>query len=169
MRHTASFNVLATILILIGIIFLLENFGIVSGAWLFWPLIPLILGTGFCMLFFRTRKDLVLLGLGSGLVLNSLFFFYLNLTSWKLLAYLWPAFMIILGLTFIACFLFSRKRVLIYLAVILMALGSSFILVFAISTILWPLTLVLAGISFIIINIFEKTIIPNNAIHSKKK
>jgi hypothetical protein len=169
MRHTSSFNILATTLILLGAIFLLQNYGFITWVWLLWPILPLIIGTGFCMLFFRTRKDLVLLGLGSGLFLNSLFAFYLNLAGWALLAYLWPVFIIILGLTFMICFAFSRKRVLVYLSVILMALGVSFILVFAVSLILWPITLIFAGVSFIIINIFEKTIITRRVIRAKKK
>ncbi len=168
MTKSSSFNILAAILILLGIILLLENFGIVDGAWLIWPVLPLILGMGFTMLYFRTRKDLVLLGLGTFIGLVSLFAFYLNFTSWALLAYLWPGFMIILGLTFLACWLESWKRVLLYLSVFLMALGISFILIFAISTILWPITLILAGGSFIIISIFERNI-PERAMHGRKK
>ena len=166
MSKTSSFNVLAGIMIILGIILLLENFHIVDGAWMIWPFLPLILGIGFTMLYFRTRKDLVLLGLGTFIGLNSLFFFYLNLTSWVLLAYLWPAFIVFVGLTFFACWLPSRKRVLLYLGMFLTALGISFILIFAISTRLWPLTLVLTGISFIIISIFDK---PKRIIYGKKR
>lgn len=167
MSKTASFNVLAGILIFLGIILLLENFSILDGAWMIWPFLPLILGTGFVMLFFRNRKkDLVLLGLGTFTGLISLLFFYLNFTSWMLLTYLWPSFIIILGLTFFACWLPSRKRVLLYLGIFLIALGVSFILIFAISANLWPLSLILGGISFITINIFEKR---KGAIRGKKK
>ncbi|MBW2972600.1 hypothetical protein KY359_06190 [Candidatus Woesearchaeota archaeon] len=156
MAKTTSFNILAVILIVLGTIFLLENFDIIHGAWLLWPILPLIMGIGFCMLFFKTRKDLVLLGMGIFTGLNSLFFFYLNFTHWALLTHLWPVFIVIIGITFLVCFILSRKRVLLYLSVILMALGASFIVIFVISTMLWPVTLVLAGVSFIIISIFER-------------
>lgn len=169
MRHTSSFNILAAILILIGAVFLLDNFGIITGVVAFWPALPLILGTGFCMLFFRSRrKDPVLLGLGSTILLNSIFFFYLNFAGWVRLAVLWPVFIVILGMTFLACYIHSRETVLIYLAVFMIALGISFILVFAVSTKLWPLTLVLTGVSFIIINIVER-LGKRGKPHAKKK
>ncbi len=157
MPKTTSFNILAGTLIFLGMILLLENLNIINGAWMIWPLLQLILGVGFILLYFRTRKsDLVMLGLGSFITTNSIFFFYLNMTSWFLLTYLWPVFIVLLGLTFLACWLPSRKRVLLYLSMLFIALGISFILIFAISALLWPITLVLTGISFITISIFDK-------------
>lgn len=156
MRNSSSFNILASVLIIIGTLLILENFGISTGIWFLWPVLPLIIGVGFCMLYFRTRKDTVLLGLGTFICLNSIFFIYLNFTSWARLVFQWPVFLMILGLTFLNGYIFSKKRVLIYLAMLLIALGASFILVFIISLRLWPLTLVLAGVSFIIIGVFER-------------
>jgi hypothetical protein len=168
MRSTSSFNILAVVLILVGATFLLENFNIINGIWLIWPILTLILGVGFCMMYFRARRDLVLLGIGSFLNLMSIFFFYLNFSEWSLLTYLWPVFIVILGLTFLACFLMSRSRVLVYLATLLIAIGFSFILIFAVSTRLWPISLVLAGISFIIISIFEH-LKQKSGNHAKKR
>jgi len=157
MSNTSSFNILAAVLIFTGIIFLLENFGILIGAYLFWPVLPLIVSIGFCMLYFKNkRKDLLLLGTGSFLALNSLLFFYLNFTTWTRLSELWPIFIIVLGVSFLACYIFSDKIVFLYLASILIAMGISFILIFAVSTILWPLTLILTGVSFIIIHLVER-------------
>jgi len=157
MRNTSSFNILATVLIVIGAVFLLENFGIIEGAWFLWPLLPLIIGIGFCILFFKTRRrDPVLLGMGIFTLLNSIFFFYLNFTGWWQLVFLWPVFIVMLGLTFLACYFPSKAKVLLYLTTFLIALGVSFILIFVISTRLWPIILVLAGVSFIIISLFER-------------
>jgi hypothetical protein len=157
MNHASSFNLLAGVLIVVGAVFLLENFGVIEGAWLLWPILPLIIGAGFCMLFFKTRRrDPVLLGMGIFILLDSVFFFYLNFAGWRVLALLWPVFIVLLGITFLACYFPSRSKVLLYLAVFLIAVGASFILVFAVSTRLWPITLVLAGISFIIISLFER-------------
>jgi hypothetical protein len=160
---------MAVVLIIIGIIFLLENYGFISGAWFLWPLLPLIIGVGFCMLFFRARKDIVLLGLGCFILLNSIFFLFLNFTGWSLLTYLWPVFIIILGLTFIACYAVSKKKILIYLAIILIALATSFILIFAVSTSLWPISIILTGASFMIINLFEIRNKKSGVSRAKKK
>lgn len=169
MRQNSSFNIMAVALIIIGIIFMLQNYGYITWVWLIWPLLPLIIGTGFCMLFFRARKDIVLLGIGCFILLNSIFFFYLNFAGWSLLAYLWPIFIIILGVTFIVCYAFSKKKILIYIATILIALAISFILIFAVSTSLWPISLVLTGASFIIINIFELRDKKSGVSRAKKK
>ena len=165
MRNTSTFTILAVVLILIGTVFLLDNFGVWTGISAVWPILPLILGIGFCMLYFKNkRKDLILLGLGSIITSDSTFFFYLNLTSWRALALLWPIFIAILGISFIICYCFSKMKVLLYLAVFLIALSASFILIFAISSHLWPLSLILGGISFILISVFEKF----GATHAKK-
>jgi hypothetical protein len=172
MRDTSSFNILAAVLILMGIALLLENYGIIHGIWMFWPALPLIIGIGFCMLYFRSGKDIVMLGLGTFILLNSILFIYLNFTMWSLLAYLWPVFIVILGLSLLACYIFSKvkRNILIYLAVLLMALGASFIVIFAVSTILWPTSLIFAGLSFVIISFFEKRAKETRGtIHAKKK
>jgi hypothetical protein len=169
MRNTSSFIILAVVLILTGIVFLLENFGVLIGISHIWPILPLILGIGFCMLYFRNkRKDLVLLGLGAIIVLDSFFFFFLNFTSWRSLALLWPIFILILGISFIVCYIFSKMKVLLYLAVFLIALSVSFILVFVISSRLWPLSLILGGVSFIIIQFFEWSVKPKEVLHGKR-
>lgn len=169
MRDTSSFNILASVLIILGVALLLENYGVIKGVMFFWPVLPLVIGIGFCMLYFRSRKDLVLLGLGTFILLNSVLFFYLNFTAWSLLAYLWPVFIVILGLSFLACYIFSRRKVLIYLAILLMAVGTSFILIFAVSKILWPVSLVLAGLSFILIDLFSRLGQHGDGAVAKKK
>ena len=169
MRSSSGFNIFAVVLILMGIALLLENYGFISGVWMFWPVLPLIIGIGFCMLYFRARKDLVLLGLGTFIMLNSILFFYLNCTAWYLLAYLWPVFIVILGMSFLTCYIFSKRNIIIYLAILLMSLGISFILIFAVSTILWPISLVLAGLSFILIDLFSRSGRKKGYSHAKKR
>jgi hypothetical protein len=150
-------NFLAALLILIGMGFLLENYGIMKGILHLWPIIPLIIGIGFCMLFYKgKKKDIVMLGIGALVTLYSMFFLFLNFTSWKELAFLWPVFIILLGIMFIVLFFYAKKRVVLHIGILLIAIGISFILVFAVSARLWPITLVLAGISFIIIGVFER-------------
>ncbi len=156
-RHSQSFNVLALVLIILGLLLTLENFKILKGVIKLWPFITFITGLGFCLLFYqRRKKDLVLLGMGTFMTLISLFFFYLNFTSWYDLSYLWPIFITILGFSFIPPYYFKRKNVLLILAAMLIGAGVAFIFVFAISTRLWPLSLVVAGGSFLIIGYFMK-------------
>ena len=155
-KNSNSFNVLALVLILLGLILTLDNFNIINGAFNLWPLLTLIIGIGFCLLFHKNRnKDLVLLGLGSFITMISLFFFYLNFTTWTKLSYLWPVFITTLGLSFLPPYSFSKNNIVISLGILLMAIGLSFIFIFSIDTSLWPLSLVLTGVSFLIISIFS--------------
>ena len=133
-QKTSSFTALAIILIVLGLILMLETFNIVNGIIKLWPLLSLVIGIGFCLLFYqRKKKDLILLGLGTFITLISVFFFYLNFTSWWNLSYLWSMFVTILGLSFVPPFYFRRNFALIILAALLIGAGVSFILVFSIS------------------------------------
>ncbi|MFC1723166.1 hypothetical protein ACFL0V_03450 [Nanoarchaeota archaeon] len=156
MKKTSSFSVLAIVLMLLGLILILENFNIIRGALNLWPLLPLTIGFGFCLLFYKSKqKDMVLLGLGTFIILSSIFFFYLNFTNLNKLSYMWPLFITLLGVSFIPPYAFSKSRITIILGIFLIAIGLSFILIFAISTDLWPVSLVLAGASFLISSFFS--------------
>jgi hypothetical protein len=153
MRRVRSVFVLAVVLIIAGIVLTLENVGIVSGASRLWPLFPLIVGTGFLTLFSdRGRRDLALLFLGIVLVLSALFFFYLNFTTWRMTATLWPVFLGIAGTGFLGMFMSSRERLFLYLGSSLIVLAIVFYLVFGVSLQLWPLSLVAFGASLLVVN-----------------
>ena len=99
MKKSRTLGVLAVLFIFAGIILLLENFNILVGVSKLWPIVIFLLGLGFVMLFFERRKqDSVLLWIGSFLMMISVLFGYLNYTSWRLLAYLWPVFLGIVGI-----------------------------------------------------------------------
>jgi len=149
--------ILSILLILSGVILLLESYGIVEGISRLWPVFPCILGIGFILLFARKRSDITLLIIGTFLVWVSLLFFFLNFTAWRLLADLWPLFVLFLGFSFLAPVLWVGKRgVFVPLAIILIILGAAFLLVFTIDPRLWPATLVLFGISLLIINRYDR-------------
>ena len=152
-----SFNVLAIVLIILGLLLFLDTMNIVPGIMLFWPFLVFIFGLGFCLLFYRRRKkDLILLGMGAFITLCSFFFMYLNIIGWHTLSYLWPVFPGILGASFLPPYVYSKNRAVLYMGVLLMATGAAFILIFSISTQLWPVSLIIAGGSFLILGYFGK-------------
>ena len=148
---------LAALLIIAGTVVTLENFSIIRGISSHWPVLLLIIGCGFVMLFFQRNKvDPVLLWLGSFLVILSIFFYYLNYTSWAQLASLWPVFLGIVGLSFLSIGIFIRNRIFAYFACGFIALFIIFFLVFSVSKKLWPMSLVVFGISLLILEYLHK-------------
>jgi hypothetical protein len=148
--RTAQF--LSPLLILIGVLVTLENFQLIGTVSAHWPLLLIVLGLGFLMLFYqRQRSDAVLLWLGSFLTILALFCYYLNFTSWVRLARLWPIFLGIVGLSFLALGLDTRRRLYLYFAGSFIALFVILMLVFTVSTRLWPMSFVVFGVSLLVL------------------
>ncbi len=148
--RTAQF--LAPLLILIGVLLTLENFQLIGAVSAHWPLLLLVLGVGFLMLFYqRQRSDTVLLWLGSFLMILALFCYYLTFTGWSQLSWLWPIFLGIVGLSFLALGIDTRKRVYLYFAGGFSALFVILMLVFSVSTRLWPMSFVIFGLSLLVL------------------
>ena len=88
-----KFAILAYLLVIVGFLMILENFGVLKGVHLLWPAFPLTLGIGLLMLFFQSeRRDLKAWGIGVFLILNSFIYFWCNFTSWRILGKIWPLF-----------------------------------------------------------------------------
>lgn len=157
MRNKKSISVLAGLFIIAGMVLVLENYSLLRGISQFWPALILITGSGFVLLFFsRQRKDPALIWLGSFMAMLSVFFLCLNNTSWTTLAYLWPVFLGIVGVSFLATSVFTKGRAYVYLAVFFITVFLALYFVFTVSYKLWPLSLVLFGISLLIIDYFNK-------------
>jgi len=153
MRRVRSIFILALIFILAGAVLTLENMRVLSGVSRLWPVFPLVVGAGFCILFVeRKARDFALLYLGSALCQVSVFFFYLNYSSWSTLGTLWPVFLGIAGLSFLAVYFNSRIRLFSILGVSLGLLAAVFYLVFGVSHNLWPLSFVAFGGSLLAVN-----------------
>lgn len=150
-----EFNILAFVLIFSGLVLLLESFGFLTGISNLWPIFPFIIGIGLLMLF-KTQRDIGLAWLGSFLVMLSLFFFYLNFTTWKQLVKLWPVFIAIFGLSFIACYFGERKKVFVVIGLFALLLSTAFTMIFGLSPRLWPVSLIIAGIFIYIISLSDK-------------
>lgn len=158
MHNSRTLSVLASVLIISGLLVTFENYGIISGISVHWPVFLLFSGLGFLMLFnSRGKSDVVLIWLGSFQILLFVFFYYLNWTSWKSLVTLWPVFLGIVGFSFLSVAIYTRKMLFVYSAAAFIALFIIFTLVFSISSRLWPLSFVVFGISlFIIEYLFKK-------------
>ncbi len=157
MQKKGTVIFLATLLIIGGTLITLENFSVISGVSFHWPVLLLIVGCGFVLLFFqRDKVDPVLLWLGSFLVILAIFFYYLNCTSWSKLSSLWPFFLGIVGLSFLSVGIFTRKLMFAYFASAFIALFIIFSLVFSVSTKFWPMSFVVFGISLLILEYLHK-------------
>ena len=116
MQRRRTTSVLAIFLIIAGALITMENFSMIKGVTFHWPILLVIFGAGFIMLFFeRNRNDPALMWLGTFQIALSLLFYYLNATSWRNLASLWPVFLGTVGISFLAVAIFSRKMLFIYL------------------------------------------------------
>lgn len=157
MKTRPTTSILAILCIISGSILLFESYGYFEGIYRIWPVFPLIMGIGFLLLFFqKSGHDSALLGIGTYLVLVSALFFFLNFTSWSILANIWPLFIGFLGLSFLAPIIWAGKRgVFILIAFFLLFLCGAFLLVFTIDTRLWPISLVLLGICLLLIGKFD--------------
>ncbi len=157
MYHTKTLLFLAVILITVGVLLTLENLGLVAGVSRHWPLFLLILGSGFLLLF-RSRQpgDAALLWLGTFILSLGVFFYYLNFTSWRLLGRLWPVFLGLVGLSFLAVGM-DRRRLLFHLfAVVFVGLFFVFTLVFVVSLKLWPVSFVVFGASLLALEVLQR-------------
>jgi hypothetical protein len=157
LQHTKTLLFLAAILMAVGALLTLENLGLLHGVSRHWPLFLLILGSGFLLLY-RSRQagDAAMLWLGSFILLSGAFFYFLNFTSWRLLGRLWPVFLGLAGLSFLAVGVARRSMLFHLLATALVGLFMVFTLVFAVSLKLWPTSLVVFGASLLMLDYMRR-------------
>lgn len=150
-----KFNILAFSLMLGGFLLLFESLGFIEGVSRLWPLLALIMGIGFFTLF-NHQKEIGFLWLGSFIMMLSIFFLYLNFTSWKQLVKLWPIFIAIFGLSFLSCYLKEKKKMFILVSLFAILLSAAFIIIFNLSVRLWPISLIIAGLFIYVISRYNK-------------
>ncbi len=165
MKTHTSLTTISVLFIIAGAVLTLENFNIVSGISSHWPLFILLVGTGFTLLYFQSKRgDVALVWLGTFLLQLGLFFYYLNFTSWTHMARLWPLFLGIVGVCFLVTTILTRNRIFLYISILFVALFGALWLVFSVSLRLWPLSLVVFGMSLLSINFFAKKEIPQQKV-----
>lgn len=153
MKHKESIGPLAVLLIVAGLVVTLENIGMVQGISKHWPVLPIILGIGFSILFLSGQwQEHAVIWFATFFSTCGLLFYYLNFSSWSRLATQWPLFLLIIGMSFFSVAWYFRKKVYFFSAVSFISLFLIFFLVFNISVRLWPLSLLLLGIDLLLIN-----------------
>lgn len=157
MKTRSSLSTLAVLFVIAGVVLTLENFHVISGVSRHWPLLLLLAGAGFLLLFFKDmRFDPALIWIGSFLLPLGGFFYFLNFSSWKNIAHLWPLFLGIAGISFLATTAVTKSRIFLYLSITLIMLFSALWLVATVSLRLWPLSFVIFGLSLLSINFFAR-------------
>jgi hypothetical protein len=157
MKTRRSLSTLAVLFIITGSVLTLENFHVISGISRHWPLVLMLAGAGFLLLFFKDmRFDPALVWIGTFLLPLGGFFYFLNFTSWKHIAHLWPLFLGFVGISFLATTIFAKSRIFLYISIMFVMLFSALWLVFTVSLRLWPLSFIIFGLSLLLINFFAK-------------
>lgn len=143
----------ATILIVIGLAFFVANLDIGIGMDHLWPSFIFAVGLGFFLMFLFADSKKGKVGSlfpGTILLVISFLFYYLNFTDWSLMKYLWPTFILSVGMAFLVIYAGgSRKRSVLLSGLIISGIALIFYLVFTVYIKLWPLALVLAGLLII--------------------
>ncbi len=147
----ASDIIIGLALIILGFLFLSENFGYLDFDFQeVWPVIFLVAGGGFWAGYFQNRRNYGLLMPGTILIVYGLMFWYCASEGWYNMQYIWPGFLIGPGLGFIMLYIFGeREKGLLIPAGILIGLGVIFLLSFSNLADYWPIILIGAGIYLI--------------------
>jgi hypothetical protein len=139
-------------LVILGILFLFENFGYIAFDFQeVWPVFVILAGAGFCIGYIQDKKNYGLLMPGTILIIYGLMFLYCSVEGWYNISYLWPVFIIGPGIGFFMMFLFGQKeKGMLVPASILSGLGILFMLSKTGVMRYWPVVLIIFGIVMII-------------------
>ncbi len=140
------------LLLFIGVLLILSNFGVIEIAWdNLWPLFLLIPGILFELSYFIYRKDAGLLVPGGILSTYGLLFLVNVIYGWHLMDNLWPIFPLGVAIGLFQLYLFGgREKGLLIPVGILGAIS----LFFLINNLLFVDFMLLAGIVLVIIGIW---------------
>ena len=138
-------------LIIMGVLFLSDNFGYLDLDFaVLWPLVLIAAGGGFWIGYFQNRKNYGMLMPGTILIVYGLIFWFCAENGWYQMHYLWPGFMIGPGLGFFMLYLFGEKeKGLLIPAGILTGLGLIFFVGFSDFSSYWPVILIAVGLYLI--------------------
>jgi len=147
----------ATILILIGIIFLLDSLGWGPGMNKLWPIFLLAPGVSFLLMFALSKKYYGVLMPGTFLTIISGLFFYCNFFGWQKMQYLWPVFLLAVAAGLFMIYLFSGRHSALLVPVgILTLIALVFLVASSTAAKFWPLILIILGV-LIIFGSWKKT------------
>jgi hypothetical protein len=142
-----------TILIILGILFLLPRLGVDFGN--LWPTFLLAPGLAFVIYYFLTNKIKNNAGIlipGMILIFLSAFFYWQAYSTWANSDKLWPVYPLAVGLAFYISYLAGGRvdKGALIPANILTAVGVLFLILNYYSFNLWPLILIIIGLAIIL-------------------
>ena len=139
-------------LVLIGILFLFQNFGYVEINFReIWPFFVILGGLGFWLGFFGNRENSGLIMPGTILTTYGIMFLYCSYEGWFMMQIVWPFFLIGPGLGFFFMYLFGKhERDLLIPGSILTLLGFFFFLGKTGYFRFWPFLLIILGIVLLV-------------------
>ncbi|MGD0338550.1 MAG: hypothetical protein ABSB78_07150 [Bacteroidota bacterium] len=137
------------ILISLGIIFLILNATELGWRHL-WPLVMILGGIGFIVLYARDRKNFGVLMPASILIVIGVIFTVYAWLGWEYMNTLWPLFIAAPGIGFFAMYVFGPHDTgLLIPAFILTGIAGIFLLVIYDKGEYWPVLLILIGLTMI--------------------
>jgi hypothetical protein len=139
-------------LIILGILFLFENFGYIAFDFKdVWPVFVILAGVGFWIGYIQDKKNYGLLMPGTILVIYGVMFYYCSMEGWYYMTDLWPVFIIGPGIGFFMMFIFGQKeKGMLVPASILTGIGILFMLSKTGIIRYWPVLLIVLGIVMIV-------------------
>jgi hypothetical protein len=148
-----TYRRIAILFIIIGSLFAIDSFLELSFVYKLWPIVIAMLGVGLIGIYFKRKsRGALYLAIGEYLLSFSALALYCNFTSWRNMAWLWPLFIVFLGMNFVTLFLVDQKkrRFLLFIGLLLVSLAICFFLVFSVSGNLWWSIFILAGLSILL-------------------
>ncbi|GAH26557.1 unnamed protein product [marine sediment metagenome] len=140
------------LLLCIGVILILSNFGVIEIVWEnLWPLFLLIPGIVFELSYFIYRKDAGLLVPGGILITYGLLFLVNVNYGWHLMEYLWPIFPLGVAIGLLQAYLFGGREKYLLIPVGILGAISLF---FLINNLVFIDFRLLAGILLIVIGLW---------------
>ena len=137
-------------LVILGILFLFDNFGFVEFDFSrLWPVVVILVGAGFWLGFYKNREEFGLIIPGTILLLYGFLFWYCAVFDrWDNIGHgLWPVFILGPGFGFIFIYLFAKRDPgFLIPGLILSGLGLLFLLIFNNIFSYWPLFLIAIGV-----------------------
>ncbi len=141
-------------LVILGILFLSENFGYIEFDFQnVWPVFVILAGAGFWIGYYQDRKNYGLLMPGTILIIYGLLFFYCSAQGWYLMTDLWPIFILGPGIGFFMMYLMGeQEKGMLIPASILSGIAILFLISHSGFWRYWPVALIIVGIVLMLRN-----------------
>ncbi|MBN1696253.1 MAG: hypothetical protein JW881_01955 [Spirochaetales bacterium] len=173
-KYPNKYLIIGVVTFIIGSLFLMWTQGFLPSFEALWPLPLIIFGMLLIYLvIFQQRRDVYII-IGMILSLSGIFFLLMNVIPEKNLVKIWPAFMLITGISLIP-YAFRKKQEKFRIAIIIPSLSiiilSCIFFLFSLDimrlsfqefvSLWWPVLIIILGLSFIVLYHYSKKRKPN--------